>query len=67
MKMGNVLKRQQPDHRADNNRRPSMGLQCSEKLPHPEAFFSWPYTNMYASSVIMDVILNYELYTRNLN
>ena len=32
MKMGNVSKRQQPDHRADNSRRPPMGLQCSEKL-----------------------------------
>ena len=36
--MGNVSKRQQPDHRADNSRRPSMGLQCSEKLTHPELF-----------------------------
>ena len=39
---GNVTKRQQPDHRAVNSRRPPMGLQCSEKLPHPEASFSWP-------------------------
>ena len=29
--MGNVSKRQQPDHRADNSRRPP----CSEKLPYP--------------------------------
>ena len=27
MEMGNVSKRQQPDHRADNNRRAPMGLQ----------------------------------------
>ena len=40
MEMGNVSKRQQPDHRADNSRRPPMGLQCSEKLPHPDAFFN---------------------------
>ena len=40
--MGNVSKRQQPDHRANNSRRPPMGLQCSEKLPYPEASFSWP-------------------------
>ena len=42
MEMGNVSKRQQLDHRADNSRRPPMGLQCSEKLPHQEASFSWP-------------------------
>ena len=28
--------KRQPDHRADNSRRLPMGLQCSEKLPHPE-------------------------------
>ena len=28
--MGNVSKRQQPDHRAENSQRPPMGLQCSE-------------------------------------
>ena len=33
--MGNVSKRQQPDHRADNSRRPPMGIQCSEKLQYP--------------------------------
>ena len=32
--MGNVSKRQQPYQRADSSRRPPMGLQCSEKLPH---------------------------------
>ena len=37
--MGNVSKRQQPDQRADNSRKPPMGLQCSEKLPHQEATF----------------------------
>ena len=42
MEMVNVSKRKQPDHRADNNSMPSMGLQCCEKLPHPEASFSWP-------------------------
>ena len=47
MEMGNVSKRQQPDHRADNNRRPPMGLQCSEKRPHPEASFIGPL-NKYA-------------------
>ena len=31
--MGNVSKRQQPDHRADNSRRLPIGLQCSEKIP----------------------------------
>ena len=47
MEMGNVSQRQQPDHGADNSRRPPIGLQCSEKLPHPEASFSWPQ-NKYA-------------------
>ena len=42
MEMGNVSKRQQPDHRKDNNRRSLTGLQCSKKFPHPEASFSWP-------------------------
>ena len=30
MEMGNVSKRQQPDHRTDNSRRSQIGLQCSE-------------------------------------
>ena len=48
MEMGNVSKRQQPDQRADNSWRPPMGLQCSEKFPHPEVFFSWPLNkNVY--------------------
>ena len=42
MEMGNVPKRQQPDHRADNSRRSPTGPQCNEKFPHPEASFSWP-------------------------
>ena len=32
MEMGNVSKRQQPDQRAENSRRPPMGLQYSEKI-----------------------------------
>ena len=48
MDMRNVLKRQQPDQKADIDRRPLMGHQCSVKLPHPEAFFSWPLNkNLY--------------------
>ena len=38
--MGNVSKRQTPDKRADNIQRPPIGLQCSEKIPHPKACFS---------------------------
>ena len=34
--MGNMSKRQQPDQRADKSGRPPMGLQCSEKILHPE-------------------------------
>ena len=42
IEIGNVSKRQQPDYREDNSRRSPIGLQCSEKFPHPEASFSWP-------------------------
>ena len=59
MEMGNVPKRQQPDHRKDNSRRSPTGLQCSEKFPHPEASFSWPLNKcIYTSSVIINAILN---------
>ena len=34
--MGNVPKRQQPDHKKNNTRRSPTGLQCSEKFPHSE-------------------------------
>ena len=66
MEMGNVSKRQQPDHRTltDNSRRSQIGLQCSGNFPQSEASFSWPL-NKYNSSVITDVILNIKLYTRN--
>ena len=42
MEMGNVSKRQQPDHRTDNSRRSPTGLQCNEKFPHPVGSVSWP-------------------------
>ena len=42
MEMGNVPKRQQPDHRKNNSRWSPTVLQCSEKFPHSEASFSWP-------------------------
>ena len=35
-----MCQKKQPDHRAHNSRRPPMGLQCGEKLRHPEASFS---------------------------
>ena len=47
MEMGNVPKRQQPDHRKNNSRKSPTGLQCSEKFTHPEASFGWPLTNIY--------------------
>ena len=34
--MGNMSKKQQPDQRADNTRRPLIGLQRGKKIPHPE-------------------------------
>ena len=48
MEMGNVSKRQQPDQIKNNSTGSPTGLQCSEKLPHPEASFSWPL-NKYVS------------------
>ena len=42
MEIGNVSKRQQPDHRKDNSRSSPTGFQFSEIFPHPEASFSWP-------------------------
>ena len=49
---GECVKRQQPEQRADNSRRPPMGLQHSERTLHPEAGFSWPLNK----NVIMDII-----------
>ena len=62
MGMGNVSKRQQPEQRADNSQRPPMGLPCIEKISHLEACFSLPQNKNVISSVIMDVILNCEIY-----
>ena len=51
IEMVNVLKKQQPDHRAENNRRPPMVLQHSEKIPLAEAYFCWPLNkNVYLFS-----------------
>ena len=41
--MGNVLKKQQPDHRTDNSIRSPTGLQCSEKFLHPKYWFQRTY------------------------
>ena len=49
MKMRNVSKRQQPDNRADNSRKPPMGLQCSDKLPHPK--FDYHCLYLYNSTI----------------
>ena len=38
MEMGNVPKRQQPDHRVDNSRRSPTGLQCNEKYFYLDLF-----------------------------
>ena len=42
MVMGNMSKRQQPDKKAYYSRRLLMGLQHSEKIPHPDVGISWP-------------------------
>ena len=34
MEMGKMSKRQQPDQRADNNRRPPIGVQRRDKIPN---------------------------------
>ena len=36
MKMRNMSKKQQPNQRADNSRRPPMDIQRTEKIPHPK-------------------------------
>ena len=41
IEMGNVSKRQQPNQRSENNRRPPMNLQQDGKTRYPEAGFSW--------------------------
>ena len=35
MEMGNVSKRQQPDHSADNSRRPPMAFSMQRQTPAP--------------------------------
>ena len=61
--MGNVSKRQQPDHRAYNSRQWVFNVaRNSRTRKRPSA---GTLKNMYTSTVIMDVILNSELYTRN--
>ena len=48
MEIGNISKRQHADKRTDNSRRPPMGLQLIEKIPHPEVGLSWSLNkNMY--------------------
>ena len=65
MEMGNVSKRQQPDieqttaeghQQVFNAARNS----CTQRRPS-----GGPLTNIYTSSVIMNLILNSELYIRN--
>ena len=65
--MGNVSKRQQPDHRAEQTT--AEGHQWvfnvarnSRIRRRPSA---GPLKNMYTRTVIMDVILTSKLYTRN--
>ena len=60
MEMGDVPKRQQPDHRADNSRRSPTGLQCIEKFPHPEASFTKHY--LYMNYIFMDNSDNFTIY-----
>lgn len=55
MVMGYLSKGQQPDQSPDNSRRPAMGQQHSEKIPHPET-----YTYMkFVVHVQMSIICNH--------
>ena len=57
MEMGNVSKRQQPDHRKNNSRRSPAGLQCSEKFPQPEYIHIYRYiqNNMILILAVHDI------------
>ena len=52
MKMGNASKRQQPDLRAENSQPSPMGLQHSDKIPHPKADLRWPHVD--GSKLLVD-------------
>ena len=66
MEMWNVSKRQQPDRRAENSRRPPMGLQYSEKILNPEVCFSWPLNNNVYYSTHREDVMSYSLHCKNL-
>lgn len=51
MDIGNVIKRPQADQRARNNRRPQIGLQHSETIPHQKSSIICPVNqNVYKFS-----------------
>ena len=47
MEMGNVSKRQQPDHRKKQQQKVTNRSSMSEKFPHPEASFTDRLTKKY--------------------
>ena len=61
IEMGNMSKRQQPDHRVDNSQKATNGSSMQLETPAPGGVLQ--LANMYTSSVIMDVILNSKLNT----
>ena len=53
MEIGNMSKRQKSYQRADNSRRPPVGLQRSGKIPPLKVVLSWPLNkNVYYFSDI---------------
>ena len=61
--MVNMSKRQPPDHRATAEG--NQWVFNVARIPAPVGVLQLAPKNMHNSTVIMDVILNSELYTRN--
>ena len=59
MEVGNGSKRQQPDQRAENSRRPPKSRK-QDKFPHPEVGFSG--YKMYTSSIKIDITTTSKIY-----
>ncbi|OPL32615.1 hypothetical protein AM593_06731, partial [Mytilus galloprovincialis] len=55
MEMGNMSKRQQPDHRVDNSRRPPVGLQCSENSRTQDMGDQRPHITIVDTVPIVDI------------
>ena len=65
MEMGNVSKRQQPDHRKKQQQKVANRSSMQRKIPAPGGVLQLAPKQIYTSSVIMNAILISELYTKN--